>query len=95
MSALRDGDPACTVQASVGTETDPAITILEARVKAMRALGVVKWADIELGPEPAPAGTSSEDETQRKDRLEAEQRRVARLRFGASGGPVPVGNNNR
>lgn len=82
------------MHASVGTETDPAITDLKARVTAMRALGVVKWADIELGPEPAPkAETSQEDETQRKDRLEAEQKRKERLKFGASGGPVPVGND--
>lgn len=41
------------------TEEHPAITDLRARVQAMRDLGVSRWGDIELGPEP---GEASEDD---------------------------------
>ena len=77
------------------TDTDSAVTDLEARVTAMRRLGVTRWADIELGPEPAQADdTSREDATQRSMKLDAENReRAYRLRFGASGGPRPLGGN--
>jgi hypothetical protein len=67
---------------------------LEARVAKMRALGVSKWGDIELGPEPQSDADSTNDETQRTtpaDRLKqarTERHRVASL---ASGGPVPAG----
>lgn len=75
----------------VGT-TEATLVDLEARVTLMRRLGVVRWADIELGPEPTPANASpTEDETQRSMTLEREKtERDTRLRFGASGGPRPA-----
>jgi hypothetical protein len=80
----------------LGTDTEAAITELRITVKAMRELGVVKFGDIELGPDPsAQVDTSKEDATQRSDRLEADHRRAMRLRFGASGGPRPVGSEHR
>lgn len=87
-SALRGHRSACTLQSNV--ESESAITDLRARVAAMRELGVVKWADIELGPLPTSPVGDGEDETQRSDRLELVKReREQRLRFGASGGPRP------
>lgn len=77
----------------MGTETDDAIADFRARCKAMREEHAVKWGDIELGPIPAKAEPRDDEETQRSDRLEAEKQRVARIRFAASGGPRPVGDN--
>lgn len=69
----------------VGTETDSAIADLEARVEAMRRLGISRWADIELGPVP---GSPVEDNTEQSARLERQEKeRVERVRFAASGGP--------
>lgn len=64
------------------------IADLEARVAKMRSLGVVKWGDIELGPEPSPESdetqrTATPDEAMKMAR--AERQRVA---FAASGGTV-------
>lgn len=66
---------------------------LEARVRKMRALGVTRWGDIELGPEP-PSDSGERDETQRQPTAEErmrrerdERRRVAQL---SSGGLVPA-----
>ena len=65
---------------------------LEARVAKMRALGVTRWGDIELGPEPT-APSDADDMTQRSrpddvaKAVRAEKHRVAAL---ASGGPVPA-----
>jgi hypothetical protein len=71
----------------VSPETESAIVNLEARVDAMRRLGVSRWADIELGP-PPNAGSPAEDNTEQSARLEKLQKeRVERLRFAASGGP--------
>lgn len=62
---------------------------LEARVAKMRALGVTKWGDIELGPEPPPAESGETQRTSPPDEvlrtMRAEKQRVASL---ASGGPV-------
>ena len=64
---------------------------LEARVLRMRALGVTKWGDIELGPEPAPADDSDQPSgytaEERVKMARVERQRVASL---ASGGPVPA-----
>jgi hypothetical protein len=80
-------------QSNMGTDSDSAITDLEARVTAMRRLGVTRWADIELGPSPAsPADPRNDEETQRSDRLNEVKERAKRLPFAASGGPRPVGN---
>lgn len=61
---------------------------LEAKVARMRALGVTRWGDIELGPAPAPADRDESDEERR--RREAEARIAAaqhrhRVLFAASG----------
>jgi hypothetical protein len=70
-------------------ETQSAITDLEARVEAMRRLGVSRWSDIELGP--SPDTSPDEDATQRSMRLERDAKeRKQLLRFGATGGPRPV-----
>lgn len=65
------------------------LQVLEQRVAKMRALGVTKWGDIELGPEPTPAETGETQRTSPPDEvlrtLRAEKQRVASL---ASGGPV-------
>lgn len=91
VGALREGDEDCRLQPNpVGDETESAITSLKERVKAMRDLGVVKWADIELGPEPASASPEA-DATQRSLELERQETdRTRRLRYGASGGPRPA-----
>ncbi len=66
---------------------DPELDKLEARVRVMRAIGVTKWRDIELGPVPVATGPV-EDPTQRSQTREhEEEQRRHRLRFGASGGP--------
>lgn len=84
---LHGTDSACRIDGSVGNETDLAIADLEARVKAMRSLGVVRWAGIELGPVLA-SEPSEEDATQRSLALEQkESERRKRLQFAASGGP--------
>lgn len=73
--------------------TQQAVDELKARVATMRALGVTRWGDIELGPEPAaPETTSREDDTQRSMTRERQEReREHRLRYGASGGPRVAG----
>ena len=64
-------------------------TQLEDVVKRMRALGVTKLGDIELGPDPN-AKPDDTDETQRTADAEHRQKeRMKRLRYGASGGPRP------
>lgn len=61
---------------------------LPAVVAQMRALGVTKFGDIELGPDPTTR--PDEGETQRTaDAVRLKQERSQRLRFGASGGPRP------
>ena len=55
------------------------ISSLEARVAKMRALGVTKWGDIELGPVPQPeakAETQQERPEARERRTREEQRRT-------------------
>lgn len=75
----------------VGTSTEATIVELEARVTAMRRLGVVRWADIELGPSPLEPERPEEDATQRSMTREREKtERDQRIRFGASGGPRPA-----
>jgi hypothetical protein len=62
---------------------------LPAIVAQMRALGVTKFGDIELGPDPN-ARPDDRGETQRTAEAEmANIQRVQRLKFGASGGPRP------
>lgn len=91
---LHEAQSACRVQTNqVGADTDSAITELEARVAKMRALGVTRWGDIELGPAPT-SGSPEEDATQRSDMLDRKSqedaKRARRLKFGASGGPRPA-----
>jgi hypothetical protein len=76
----------------VGAETESAIADLECRVAKMRALGVTRWGDIELGPVPL-SDAASDDRDQRTltadeltRRAREERRRVA---MASSGGPVP------
>lgn len=67
------------------------IPSLEARVIAMRRLGVLEWGSIKLGPEPT-IPSSEEDATQRSLKLEKQEReRRNALRLAASGGPRPAG----
>lgn len=69
--------------------TDPDLEMLEARVKIMRKLGVTRWRDIDLGPDPTVTTAGpEEDPTQRSQTRERQdQERARRLQFGASGGP--------
>lgn len=66
------------------------IPSLEARVEAMRRLGVLEWGAIKLGPMPP---TEAKTETQQKksaDELEQERRKARRdIALGASGSLVP------
>lgn len=60
---------------------------LAATVAQMRALGVTKFGDIELGPDPN-VQTDGREETQRTADAQASNRERKRLlKFGASGGP--------
>lgn len=69
---------------------DPEIEMLEARVRVMRAIGVVEWRDIKLGPDPSSDVRPEVDETQRTaDAERLKRERDQRIRFGASGGPRP------
>lgn len=62
---------------------------LPAIVAQMRALGVTRFGDIELGPDPN-ARPDDKGDTQRTAEAEmANIQRVQRLKFGASGGPRP------
>ena len=72
--------------------TDPmTLPELIQAVAEMRRLGVVEWNGIKLGPVPAEAPTSDQDETQRiADAKAAELKREERKKFGASGGPRRV-----
>lgn len=73
----------------VSNEID--IAELEARVAKMRALGVTRWGDIELGPEPVPADTAK-TQTQHvsPEAIERKQRETQRaIALGASGRLVP------
>jgi hypothetical protein len=66
-----------------------AIADLEARVAKMRALGVTRWGDIELGPVPqseAKVETQSKSPDRREREARDEQRRIA---LSASGRLVP------
>lgn len=71
---------------------DPSdIATLQARVAEMRKLGVTRWGDIELGPDPAQpeadqsdAKPESPDQRVRRERAERE-----RLMMQSSGGLVP------
>jgi hypothetical protein len=64
------------------------ITQLPAVVAQMRALGVTRWGDIELGPDPNTR-PDEEGETQRTaEAAHAKAVRDQRVRFGASGGPI-------
>lgn len=70
--------------------SDDAIAELEARVKKMRDLGVTRWGDIELGPEPQPAGSTAETQQKAPDAIERERRENVRsIALGASGRLVP------
>lgn len=77
----------------MGNETQLAILDLEARVEAMRRLGVTRWAEIELGPVLSPS-SPEQDATQRSEQLDRQKQeaaqRVRLLKFGASGGPRPA-----
>lgn len=70
--------------------SDPTdIPSLEARVAAMRRLGVTRWGDIELGAVPADEAkveTQYESPQDRERKARDEQRRIA---LGASGRLVP------
>lgn len=68
---------------------------LEARVEAMRRLGVTEWGTVKLGPEPqgeAKATTQYEKPEDRERRQREEQRRIA---LSASGRLVPRLVENR
>lgn len=68
---------------------DPELEMLAARVRVMRAIGVTKWRDIEIGPDPSDV-RPDKDETQRTaDAERLKRERDLRVRFGASGGPRP------
>lgn len=68
---------------------DPELEMLEARVRVMRAIGVVEWGNIKLGPDPLVVRPDV-DETQRTaDAERLKRERDYRLRNGASGGPRP------
>lgn len=83
---LRQADSACTLQ-TVG-ERD-AISDLEQRVAKMRALGVTKWGDIELGPAPAPEATTTTQQPKSPEAIEREQRNARRtVALAASGSLV-------
>lgn len=74
----------------MGSDDVATIEDLELRVKKMRALGVTKWGDIELGPEPPSTSGTDAEETQRVSAEEQERRARAEMRtraHGASGGP--------
>ncbi len=93
--SLRESPSQDRLQQTVGTEKPTDIEVLQARVKAMRDLGVTRWQDIELGPEPAQP-PSKEDATKRSQQSEAESKaREERLKFGASGGPRLRSGNTR
>ncbi len=67
------------------------LTELAAIVAEMRRLGVTRWRDIELGPEP-PSEAATPDEIQRNvtPEMTEQQRREERRRVAlmSSGGPV-------
>ena len=72
---------------------------LQALVPVMRELGVECYAGVVLGPNPATTAHSDEPVlTSDERRLQAqkqEAKRVERMRFGASGGPRPLGPFDR
>lgn len=61
---------------------------LEACVRKMRALGVTKYRDIELGPEPPTEIGETQRTTVTDDTVKAQRAEVQRRAFAASGGPV-------
>lgn len=65
------------------------ITDLPTVVAQMRKLGVTKFGDIELGPDPnvRPDDEAATQRTAEAQHLKRE--RDQRVRFGASGGPRP------
>jgi hypothetical protein len=65
---------------------DP-IEDLEVRVRAMRRLGVTRWGDLELGPEPQAEQDEAKVQEQRQTLEKRETERRSRLQFAASGGP--------
>lgn len=67
------------------------VTKLPAIVAEMRRLGVTKFGDIELGPDPT-ARPDEEAETKRTaEAAHLKERRDHVVRFGASGGPIRRG----
>jgi hypothetical protein len=56
---------------------------LEEAVHAMRRLGVVKWGDIELGPDPTPGLVGESDTTQADNSFDLNS-----MLYAASEGPV-------
>ena len=69
----------------MGTKENPslvgALADLDAKVFAMRKLGVTKWGDIELGPLPNEPDHSEQEAPQKEYKIEEHP-----LLFAASGG---------
>jgi len=80
-------------------DADAEIAYLRALVPVMRELGVDAHAVTKLGPDPNATALSDEPELAPTERMKLAQRREAerleRMRFGASGGPRPLGPNDR
>jgi len=72
---------------------------LQALVPVMRELGVECYAGVVLGPDPTSTAHSVEPELTPDERRMLAQRqeaqRLDRMRFGASGGPRPLGRDQR
>lgn len=70
---------------------DPEMARLTLVVKTMRELGVTRYGDIELGPNPSASASTDDNERKRPDASKVEQEaRDARRRIAlaGSGGPV-------
>lgn len=81
--------PACTLHL---VDVDSEMARLTLVVETMRALGVSRYGDIELGPQPYPVSDPEErDERKRPSAAMAEQKaRDERRRIAQSGSGGPV-----
>jgi hypothetical protein len=69
-------------------DRDADITSLELRVRAMRRLGVVRWSDIELGPDPLVEASPEQPHVSPEAREKQERADRRTLALAASGGLV-------
>lgn len=71
------------------------VAYLQALVPVMRELGVTSFGTVTLGPAKAAEAPGPDDDERKQLAEKQAVEREKRMRYGASGGPVPLGPFDR